>query len=227
MSVDRKMNGKKRLGAVISAFCAWILISTPDCCGQNRNQNLDRPDPTQKDVHYGSHENQVFDLWLAESNSPTPLVIYIHGGGFRGGSKNGIKGRTVKKFLAAGLSVASVEYRFVPEFPLPAAHRDCKRAIQFFRLNAKQWNLDKTRFGAYGGSAGAQLCMWLAFHDDMADPTSDDASMRESTRLACISTNGGQSTMDFEWWKKWIPGYDKPHRDMEEYYGGQSADLTN
>src|SRR5438105_573860 len=66
--------------------------------------------PTMADVPYGEHPKQVIDFYKAESKEPTPLVFYIHGGGWRGGSKNGFGAKT---YLAAGISVVSVEYRFV------------------------------------------------------------------------------------------------------------------
>jgi acetyl esterase/lipase len=181
-------------------------------------QATGKPAPTRADVAYGPHEQNVLDVWLADSSAPTPLVAYIHGGGFRGGSKKSLNGRTLRELLAAGISVAAIEYRFISHKRLPAAHYDCRRALQFLRSKADTWNFDKKRFGAFGGSAGAQLSMWLAFHDEMARPDSQDAIERESTRLACVATNGGQTTMDFDWWQKWIPGYDAPHRDPHEAF---------
>ncbi len=71
--------------------------------------------------------------------------------------------------LAAGGSVAAIEYRLVPEYPLPTAHHDSLQALQFIRSKATEWNIDKKHTGPFGGSAGAQICMWLAFHDEMAD----------------------------------------------------------
>jgi len=173
----------------------------------------------------------------ARSDKPAPLALYIHGGGFRGGSKTSVNQRTLQELLAAGISVAAIEYRLVPEHPLPTAHRDSLRALQFIRSRAGRWNIDKKRIGAFGGSAGAQICMWLAFHDEMADPAgaqicmwlafhdemadpqSSDPLKRESSRLACVATNGGQTTMDIAWWKKWVPGYGEPHRGRVEVFG--------
>ena len=65
------------------------------------------PPPTHADVSYGDHEKQAFDIWLAKSKdgAPTPLVIYIHGGGFRGGDKGGAKGQPVQKYLDLGISL--------------------------------------------------------------------------------------------------------------------------
>ncbi len=182
-----------------------------------------RNTPTMTDVKYGPHKRNVLDFYKAESNKPTPLAVYIHGGGFRGGSKKSVNKRTLKELLAAGISVAAIEYRFVSDKPLPAAHHDSLRAIQFIRSKSAEWNIDNKRVGAFGGSAGAQICMWLAFHDEMADPSSSDPLKHESSRLTCVVTNGGQTTMEFDWWKKWVPGYDKPHRERTEYFG----DVTN
>jgi acetyl esterase/lipase len=185
-----------------------------------------KPAATHKNVAYGAHERNVFDLWLAESATPTPLVLYIHGGGFRGGSKESLNAGTLRQLLDAGISVAAVNYRLISHARLPAAHFDCRRALQFLRFNADGWNLDKTRVGAFGGSAGAQLCMWLAFHDEMAEAASPDPIRRQSTRLACVATNGGQTTMDFRWWQKWIPGYETPHRDpFEAFDADDEAEL--
>jgi len=61
---------------------AAVLLVAP---GSTQPERPLRPTPTHADVSYGEHEQQVFDLWLAESDRPTPLVLFIHGGGFREG----------------------------------------------------------------------------------------------------------------------------------------------
>ncbi len=170
--------------------------------------------PTYTNVKYGEHERNVFDIWLADSAKPTPLAIYIHGGGFQGGSKEtlhlnqsniglGFRSQQVlNQLLEAGISVASINYRYLSvETPLPTSHHDAKRALQFIRSKAKEWNLDKSRVAAFGGSAGAQICMWLAFSDDMAKPKDTDPIERESTRLTCVVTTGGQTTLDLDFWQ--------------------------
>ena len=209
--------GVMRAVAVLAAISA---VSASVCSAQPRG----KPAPTHANVAYGPHERNVVDVWLAESTTPTPLVLYIHGGGFRGGSKESLRPDVLRGLLNVGISVAGVNYRLISHKKLPAAHHDCRRALQFLRSKAGEWNFDKTRVGAFGGSAGAQLCMWLAFHDEMAKPDSDDPIERESTRLACVATNGGQTTMDFDWWQKWIPGYDEPHRDPHEAFEAQTKE---
>ena len=156
--------------------------------------------PNFENVKYGEDERNVFDIWLADSESPTPLAVYIHGGGFKGGSKEKLKAETLAALLDTGISVAAINYRFVTTDPLPTAHHDARRAIQFMRSKADEWNIDKDRVAAFGGSAGAQICMWLAYSDDMADATSDDPIERESTRLLCVATAGGQTSAEREFY---------------------------
>ena len=219
----------RRMGIMTAMAALGVAVLLPAWTGAQQ-QRPKRPPrggqqmkPTHADVAYGEHAQQKIDLYLATSDKPTPLVLYIHGGGFRGGSKRAV---SAKPFLDAGISLASIEYRFVQHKLLPAAHHDCRRAIQFLRHHATKYNVDKTRIGAFGGSAGAQLCMYLGFHDDMADAKSDDPIARESTRLTCLATGGGQATLDFAWWYKNVPGYDKPHRDTSAMFDADTPEAT-
>lgn len=171
--------------------------------GNSRTDNAKKK-PTHANVKYGDHERQIFDIWLADSSKPTPLAIYIHGGGFKSGSKEKLKSDTLSELLNAGISVASINYRLLTTHPLPTAHHDARRALQVMRSRADDWNIDKTRVAAFGGSAGAQICMWLAYSDEMAKPNSADPVERESTRLTCVATAGGQTNNSPEFWKQTI-----------------------
>ena len=154
---------------------------------------------TYANVRYGPHERNLLDIWLAESDKPTPLVIFIHGGGFTGGDKSKVyKSKDMPEFLKAGVSFATINYRYRTGEPrgVRASLYDSKRALQFIRSNAKEWNIDKTRVGAYGGSAGSGTATWLAFHDDMAEPNSPDPVLRESTRLTVVGALATQATYD-------------------------------
>ena len=91
--------------------------------------------------------------------------------------------------------------------PVKAPLHDAARALQFVRSKAKEWNLDKERIGATGGSAGGCSSLWLAFHDDLADPNSDDPIARESTRLYCAAVNGAQVSLDPKELRAWMPNY--------------------
>ncbi|MCW0221064.1 MAG: carboxylesterase family protein [Prosthecobacter sp.] len=67
------------------------------------------PKPTFANVAYGTHERQVLDFWKVESDKPTPLLFYIHGGGWMAGDK--AKVGALQKMLDAGISVVSINYR--------------------------------------------------------------------------------------------------------------------
>jgi acetyl esterase/lipase len=171
---------------------------------------LPLPPPTQANVRYGAHERQVLDFWKADSAKPTPLLFFIHGGGWMAGDKSRVS--SLKECLAAGISVVSINYRYVSQGlaegvkpPVKAPLDDAARALQFVRSKAAEWNIDKQRIGASGGSAGACSSLWLAFHDDLADPKSTDPIARESTRLWCAAVSGAQTTLDPQQMKEWTP----------------------
>jgi acetyl esterase/lipase len=156
----------------------------------------DLPPPDHADVRYGPHERNVLDLWLAEAEEPTPLVIYYHGGGFRGGDKSTLQPPVLQGLLEAGISVAAANYRLTDVAPFPAQMHDGARALQFLRLHADEYGLDPERVAATGGSAGSGISQWLAFHDDLADPGNDDEVLQQSTRLTCAAVMAAQSTYD-------------------------------
>jgi acetyl esterase/lipase len=167
---------------------------------------------TYAKIAYGKHERQVLDFYQAKSDKPTPVVLYIHGGGWQNGDKNSVG--NVKPYLDAGISVAAINYRYVKngvedkvEPPVKAPLEDAARALQFIRSKASDWNIDKKRIGATGGSAGACSSLWLAFHDDMANPKSDDPIAHESTRLYCAAVIGAQTSLDPKELKEWLPNY--------------------
>lgn len=152
---------------------------------------------------YGRHERNTFDIWLADSDQPTPLVIYIHGGGFVGGDKSRYyDSEDWVRFLNEGVSVASINYRYMnqPPFGILSSMKDAKRCLQFIRYNAEKYNIDKERVACSGGSAGAGTSLWLAFSNDMAEPEHDDPVLRESTRICCAGAFATQATYDILQW---------------------------
>ena len=171
--------------------------------------------PTLANVSYGRHPRQVLDFYQVKSDKPTPLVLYIHGdsmfGGWRSGDKWGIR-RVVSQFHQHGISVAAINYRFVKQAgeikpPVKAPLHDAARALQFIRSKAEEWNIDAKRIGATGDSAGGCSSLWLALHDDMAKPDSEDPIARESTRLYCAAVNRAQTTLDPIPLLEWVPNY--------------------
>lgn len=188
---------------VLTLHTPWLAAQTPI-------------KPTHLNVSYGQHPSQVLDVYLATSDKPTPLLFFIHGGGWMNGDK--ANPDFLDRFLKDGMSVVSINYRLIPQAqeqgvkpPVKACLEDCARALQFVRSKSTEWNIDKTRIAGCGGSAGGYNTLWLAFHDDMADPKSDDPIARESTRLVCAMTFVPQTSLDPTQMREWIPNNDYGH----------------
>jgi len=169
------------------------------------------PKPTLEEVRYGEHERHILDFRKAPSDTPTPLVICIHGGAWVGGNKERLlKFIDIEPFLKERISVVAINYRLIRNIkdvvpPVKAPLHDAARALQFVRSKADEWNIDKERIGATGVSAGACSSLWLLYHDDMAYANSDDPVARQSTRLWCASVIKPQTSLDPKQMKEWIP----------------------
>ena len=196
----------------------WLLLALPAALLAQTPAQFSRP-PDLANISYGPHPRNVLDLWKAPSDRPTPLVVFIHGGGFRAGDKNQLSPALLDLCLARGISVGAINYRLTDTAPYPAPMQDGARAIQYFRSRAKEWNLDPARFGATGGSAGAGISLWIGFHDDMADPASDDPVRRQSTRLSAMAVNGAQTSYDPRVIRDLIGEAAARHPALEPFYG--------
>jgi arylsulfatase A-like enzyme/acetyl esterase/lipase len=211
---------------LVGTYDAWWQSVQPDLVNEDLDGPAENPfktaywaqfgpRPTLIDVPYGKHPKQKMHFWkspAAAAGQPTPLLFFIHGGGWQGGNRmSGLTG-ILQPVLDAGISVASVEYRFISEGiaegiepPVKAPLTDVARALQTVRSKAAEWGIDKKRIVAAGGSAGACSSLWLAFHDDLADPKSSDPVARESTRLSAAAVSGAQTTLDPAQMKEWTP----------------------
>lgn len=195
---------------IFSALCALAVHRPATAATKSTIAERPQPPPTHANVRYGSHDRQVLDFWRADASRPTPLVFHIHGGGWVNGDKARVG--SLERYLAAGISVVSINYRFVTHAieagvkpPVQWPIEDAAHALQFVRSKAREWNFEKARVGATGGSAGACSSLWLAFHNDLADPKSSDPVARESTRLWCAAVSGAQTSLDPQQLKAWTP----------------------
>lgn len=183
-------------------FIFTLAALSAGAAAQSKTPTL--PAPTFTDVIYGAHERHVFDLWRANRDAPTPLLIFIHGGGWHGGDKTDLPAKLLDFMLMHGVSVASINYRFTSMALLPAPVHDASRAVQFLRSKAAEWKLDPQHFGAYGISAGATTSLWLAYHDDLADPNSADPIAKLSTRLQVAVAMSPQPCLEPQIITAWV-----------------------
>jgi hypothetical protein len=190
-----------------------LIDESPKAKAQDKSKKPpERPVPTVADYVYGSDSSrQRLDFWKAESDRPTPVVLLIHGGGWKNGDKTGYGNNPIKRYLQEGISVAAINYRFIQqameqrvEPPVKAPLMDAARALQTLRSKAKEWNIDTNRIGATGSSAGACTSLWLVLHDDLSDSSSSDPVARESTRLSCAAVVGAQTSLDPVQLRNWI-----------------------
>src|SRR5262245_49138628 len=193
---------------------ALLIIITQQVSAQaTKKRPAPRSEPTVADFVYGQDSpRQRFDFWQAKSNKPTPVVLLIHGGGWRGGDKTLYRNSAIKPFLDNGISVAAIDYRFIEQAmeqdvkpPVKAPLTDAARALQTIRSKAKEWNIDPKRIGATGSAAGACTSLWLAFHNNLANPNDSDPIARESSRLTCAAVIGAQTSLDPKQVREWIP----------------------
>jgi acetyl esterase/lipase len=106
--------------------------------------------------------SQTLDLYAPEKAKQVPLIVWIHGGAFLFGSKEGFPVEPVPlHFLLEGYAVASINYRLSPEAVFPAQLEDCKAAIRWLRAKADEIGIDPNRIGVWGASAGGNLAALL------------------------------------------------------------------
>ena len=136
-----------------------ILLLCLHAWGQKKRPPLVIPDNTtvHKDLIFSktTEKDLLLDLYLPPSDVPTPLVIWVHGGAWRKGSKD--YPRHALALLEKNIAVASISYRLSQEAVFPAQIIDCKAAVRWLRANGHKYNLANKNFGAWGASAGGHL----------------------------------------------------------------------
>jgi len=124
-----------------------------------------------RDIEYvpGGHERQKLDLYLpreAPAGTQRPLIVWVHGGAWLGGSKDGCPAR---RFVGRGYAVASVNYRLSQHAVFPAQIQDCKAAIRWLRAHAGAYGYDPNHIGVWGSSAGGHLVALLGTTGDVKE----------------------------------------------------------
>ncbi|MAI71159.1 MAG: hypothetical protein CMM01_09630 [Rhodopirellula sp.] len=164
--------------------------------GDSGNDRLRLPQGStvNRDVVYEVIQGRKLplDLYRPKSTNPTALVIWIHGGGWKSGSKAG-GGPAVFQLLQRGYAVASVEYRLSGEAVFPAAVEDCKAAVSFLRLHAEKYNLDPKRFGVWGSSAGGHLVSLLGTTNDVDQFDTHPVTRKASSQVQAVCNWFGPS----------------------------------
>lgn len=166
-----------------------------------------------KNIAYDIFERTKLDLFYPENfTKKTPLIIFVHGGGFSKGDKNHLYDREkdLISFLENQYAVATINYRYYKmndSLGVKNCLHDVQTALQYLRFNASKYNIDKNKVGMYGFSAGAGSSLYFALHDDLK--IEGDSTLRgESTRIQCAGAFETQATYNVFGWKKVVPYFE-------------------
>lgn len=169
-----------------------------------------------KDIAYHNKQRTQLDVWLPDSDTPTGLVIYTHGGGFTSGDKDFVytiqQGGAwdfpadIKFLLQNNIAFATIRYTLLSTSGendgVKKPMLDVKRALQYIRHNASDFNIDKNKIILAGNSAGAGTSLWIAFNNELAEPQNSDPVLRESTRVKGVVARETQSSYNIE--DRWV-----------------------
>jgi hypothetical protein len=169
-----------------------------------------------KDIAYDNKARTQFDIWLPNSNTPTGLVIYVHGGGFTSGDKDFVYTvqsggawdfpTDIRYLLQNNIAFATIRHTYLNTTGETEAVKkpmsDIRRALQYIRNRATDFNIDKTKIILSGNSAGAGTSLWIAFNNDFANPQNSDPVLRESSRVKGVVARETQASYNME--DRWV-----------------------
>ncbi|MDB4792483.1 alpha/beta hydrolase [bacterium] len=180
------------------------------------------------DLDYVGNGNprQMLDLYLPEkTDGPVPVVIWIHGGAWRQGSKRSA-GRVLR--VAEGkYAVVSVGYRLTQEAQWPAQIHDCKAALRFVRANAKKYGLDSDRIAVWGSSAGGHLvCLLGTTQNEMIYDGTLGPHSKTKTDVKCVVNFFGPTDFVKMDSQGSVMNHDAPDSPEGRLLGGKVSEIT-
>ncbi len=178
------------LGSVLA------LLLVQERLVQERPPATPAPLRVERDVVYGTAEGVELklDAYLPEGEGSFPAVLCIHGGAWMAGAKEEM-GPSCERLARLGFAAFSVDYRLAPKHVFPAQLEDCVHALQYIRMHATDFGIDKDRIGAMGPSAGGHIVALMGVLDERRDESSADPVRRESTRLQCAASYYGPTLL--------------------------------
>jgi acetyl esterase/lipase len=176
---------------VLAIFAIALL---PPLQAQEENQSTSSYEVVPN-VQYctGAGKPLLMDVFVPRRriHQPTPAILWLHGGGWERGNKNGSSGA---QFLAvAGFVTASIYYRLSGEATFPADIEDCKCAIRYLRANAGKYGVDPTRIGVAGAASGGHLAMLVGTADEKAGLEGSGGWPMVSSRVKAVVSYYGPS----------------------------------
>jgi endoglucanase len=166
--------------------------------------------PIHANVAYGPHPHQLLDVYLPPAGAgPSPVLLWF--GNLWKPQKHAAG---TNELLSSHCAVVAVQMRTMidavaEKAPVPISYclLDARRAVQFVRLHAAQWNLDPERIAVGGSSQGNLPALYVACEGEKADPKAVDPVERLSTKVLCMGglSPGAAVTIDPQHAHEWVP----------------------
>jgi acetyl esterase/lipase len=151
----------------------------------------------EQNIEYSNPDGQHLELNMARpknADGTLPVVLCIHGGGFRGGTLDGYNALCLK-LARHGFVAVTITYRLAPKYQFPAAVYDTKAAVRWLRANAAKYQIDPARIGVTGDSAGGHLAQFLGVTANVKEFEGDGGNAGESSSVACVVNEYGPSDL--------------------------------
>jgi dienelactone hydrolase len=208
-----------RPSVTLVALLTLLLVSVASSSGAPPTYHFQ--DPSERNVVYGMYHGTALLLDVYQPAKPNGLaLVFIMGTGFTAAGEYddiplkeldrslvdrgvfppvfGGTGHFFGPELDAGFTVFTINHRLAPAFTWQTQVRDCQRAVQFVRYNAKKYGINPKAIGGMGHSSGATMTTFLAVMADVADPNASDPINRESSRIqAAVAASGVHDLLAF------------------------------
>lgn len=188
--IDRNGDGFIALGELQAALSR--RAGPPAAPAGGRPMRVPDSVEVMRDLPYANTDNprQRLDLYLPKNRSsdkPLPVIVFIHGGGWKGGDKASGAGNVMRFVTTGDYAGVSVGYRLTNEARWPEQIFDCKAAIRWIRGNAEKYHLDAARIGVWGSSAGGHLVSMLGTSGDVTALEGKLGTFTtSSSRVTCV-----------------------------------------
>ena len=170
------------------------------------------------------NERNAYDIFYHPKGPKTPLLIYIHGGGFVGGDKCKLYQSSAvpaKELLNSRMAIATISYRLLEKqgenIGVLKPLMDSRKALQTIRSRAKKYNIDPRQVILMGGSAGAGTSLWIGLQDERAQPDNPNRVLRQSTRVQGVIAMETQATYNLVKWHSQVFAYEGGGSYFKDY----------
>jgi len=187
--------------------CRWLLVLLLSTSVLQAQEKSLEP-KLEKSVVFGKGGDTELKMNLAipPGPGPFPTIVFVHGGGWKGGSyQDALMNMIMLRFARKGYLGACIQYRLTPSGArFPSQIEDCKCAVRFLRANAEKYHIDGKRIGALGGSAGGHLVLLLGLTNqgDGLEGTGDlqpDFAKQTSEVQAVVNLFGPSDLVNGNW----------------------------